>query len=90
MQEHPVPHIKAHMTDPRRVVGAHEEHQIPRLRLGYRRGNVVEALSAQPPGIAQAAIGQNIADKAAAIKGGLGKANPLKNSALFSLWLRKL
>ena len=70
MQEHPVPHIKAHMADPRRVVGAHKEHQIPRPRLGYRRGNVVEALRPQPPGIAQAAVGQNIADKAAAIKGG--------------------
>ena len=63
VQEHPVPHIKAHMADPRRVVGAHKEHQIPRPRLGYRRGNVVEALRPQPPGIAQAAVGQDIADK---------------------------
>lgn len=58
------------MADPRRVVGAHKEHQIPRPRLGHRRRNVVETLRPQPPGIAQAAAGQDIADKAAAIKGG--------------------
>ena len=37
VQEHPVPHIKAHMTDPRRVVGTHKKHQISRPRLGHRR-----------------------------------------------------
>ena len=74
MQEHPVAHIKAHMADPRRVVGAHEEHQIPRPRVGYPRADVVEPLRPQPPGIAQAAAGQHIADEAGAVKGGGGAA----------------
>ena len=68
MQHHPVAHIDTHMGHAAGVVGAHKEHQIARLGVGYWDGNVVEPLGAQPPGIAQAAIGQHIADKAAAIK----------------------
>ena len=74
MQHHPVAHIDAYMRYAGCVVGTHEEHQIAGLGIGYRGGNVVEPLGAQPPGIAQAAVGQHIADEAAAIKRGAGAA----------------
>ena len=72
MQHHPVAHIDAHMGHTAGVIGAHEEHQIAGLGIGYRGGDVVEPLGTQPPGIAQAAVGQHITDKAAAIKRGAG------------------
>ena len=72
MQHHPVAHIDAHMGHTAGVIGAHEEHQIAGLGIGYRGGNVVEPLGAQPPGIAQAAVGQYITDESATIKRGAG------------------
>ena len=74
VQHHPVANIDTHMGHAAGVVGAHEEHQVAGLGVGYWGGNVVEPLSAQPPGIAQAAVGQHIADEAAAIKRGAGAA----------------
>ena len=74
MQHHPVAHIDAYMGHAGCVVGAHEEHQITGLGVGYRGGNVVEPLGAQPPGIAQATVGQHITDKAAAIERSAGAA----------------
>ena len=49
MQHHPVTHIDTHMGHAGCVVGAHEEHQIAGLGVGYRGGNIVEPLGAQPP-----------------------------------------
>lgn len=71
MQHHSIAHINTHMGDTAGVIGAHEEHQITGLGVGYRRGDIVEPLGAQPPGIAQAGIGQHIADEAGTVKGGL-------------------
>ena len=75
MQKHGVArfvqsYIKADMGDACGIIGPNEKHQVARLRIGYPRGNVVKALGSQPPGIAKAAVGQNIADKAATIKRG--------------------
>ena len=75
MQKHGVarivqPHIEADVGDARGVISPNEKHQVARLRIGYPCRNVVKSLRPQPPGIAQAAAGQDIADKAAAIKGG--------------------
>ena len=71
MQHHIVAHIDAHMGDTAGVIGAHKEHQVARLGVGDRRGDVIEPLGAQPPGVAQAGIGQHIADEAGTVKGGL-------------------
>ena len=49
VQHHPVTYINAHMGHAGCVVGAHEEHQIAGLGVGYRGGNIVEPLGAQPP-----------------------------------------
>ena len=49
VQHHPITHIDAHMGHPGCIVGAHEEHQIAGLGVGYRGGNIVEPLGAQPP-----------------------------------------
>ena len=68
VQHHPVADINAHMGYAAGIVSAHEEHQIAGLGIGYWGGNVVEPLGAQPPGIAQAAVGQHITDEAAAIE----------------------
>lgn len=46
------PYIEADMGDARGIVGPNEKYQVARLRIGYPRGNVVEPLRAQPPGIA--------------------------------------
>ena len=74
MQHHPVAHIDAYMRYAGCIVGAHEEHQIAGLGVGYRGGDVIEPLGAQPPGIAQAAVGQYITDEAAAIERSAGAA----------------
>lgn len=71
MQHHPVAYIDAHMGDTAGIIGPHEEHQVARLRVGYRRGDIVEPLGAQPPGVAQAGAGQHIADEAGTVEGGL-------------------
>lgn len=73
MQKHGVArfvqtYIEADVGDARGIIGPNEKHQVARLRIGYPYRNVVKALRAQPPSIAKAAVGQNIADKAAAIK----------------------
>ena len=64
----------AHMGHAAGIVGAHEEHQVAGLGVGYRGGNVVEPLGAQPSGITQAAVGQHITDEAAAIERSAGAA----------------
>ena len=74
VQHHPVAHIDAHMGYAAGVVSAHKKHQVTGLGIGYRGGNVVEPLGAQPPGVAQAAVGQHIADEAAAIERSAGAA----------------
>ena len=74
MQHHPVADINAHMGHAAGIVGAHEEHQIAGLGVGYWGRDIVEPLGAQPPGIAQAAVGQHITDKAAAIERSAGAA----------------
>ena len=60
VDHHPVPHINATVGHARRVIGADKEHQVARLGVGDRRGDVIEPLGAQPPGVAQAGIGQHI------------------------------
>ena len=68
MQHHSIAHINTHMGDTAGVIGAHEEHQITGLGVGYRRGDIVEPLGAQPPGVTQAGVCQHIADKAGTVK----------------------
>ena len=75
VQHHIVTHINAHMGNTWGVVGPHEKHQVARLGVGYRRGDIVEPLGAQPPGIAQSGTGQHIADEAGTIEGGLRTAS---------------
>ena len=72
MQHHPVAHINAYMRYAGCVVGAHEEHQIAGLGVGYWGGNIVEPLCAQPPGIHKTAVREDIADEAGAVKGRVG------------------
>ena len=71
MQHHSIAHINTHMGDTAGVIGAHEKHQVARLGIGYRGGDIVEPLGAQPPGVAQPGIGQHIADEAGTVEGGL-------------------
>ena len=87
MQHHSIAHINTHMGDTAGVIGAHEEHQITGLGVGYRRGDIVEPLGAQPPGIAQAGAGQHIADEAGTVKRCL-RAAPAPHIGVSQVFLR--
>ena len=87
MQHHIVAHINAHMGNPACIIGPHEKHQVARLGIGYRGGDIVEPLGAQPPGVAQPGIGQHIAHEAGTVEGGL-RAAPAPDIRVSQVFLR--
>ena len=87
MDHHAISHINSTMGNARSIIGPHKEHQIARLGIGYRRGDIVEPLGAQPPGVAQAGTGQHIADEAGTVKRCL-RAAPAPHIGIPQIFLR--
>ena len=74
--EHPaVAHIDAHMGDTRRVIGAHEEHQIAGAHIGgrYRGTDIAKPLRSQTAHVPPAVI-DDTRHEARAVERGLGAA----------------
>ena len=70
MDHHGIADVDSHMANARSIVCPDEKHEVARLRVGNRGGNVVKSLCAQPARIAHAAVCQHPAHKAGAVKGG--------------------
>lgn len=70
MQHFPTAYINAYMGNTRRIVSADEKDQVAGLCVGsgYRGGNVVKSLGAQPARIADTALRQHPGHEAGAIK----------------------
>ena len=74
--DHPtVAHIDAHMGNARRVIGAHEEHQIARAHIGggYRGTDIAKPLCPQAAHVPPAVI-DDPRHEARAVERGLGAA----------------
>ena len=58
MDHHSVPNVDAHMGNARRVIGAHEEHQITEAHIGggYRGTDIAKSLRSQAAHVPPAVI----------------------------------
>ena len=70
MDHHGIADVDSHMANARSIVCPDEKHEVARLRVGNRGGNVVKPLCAQPARIAHAAVCQHPAHEAGAVKRG--------------------
>ena len=75
VNHHIVAHINTAVRNASHILAhcALEEHNVARLRLihGHIPAQTAQALCAKPPGVIDAAVGEDIADKAGAIEAGL-------------------
>ena len=68
MDHHGIADVDSHMANARSIVCPDEKHEVARLRVGNRGGNIVEPLGSQSARIADAALRQRPGYEAGAIK----------------------